>query len=131
LLGSEFGNPTDAYTNNASTLEQDTAPLLYADKRLSEFYSSYDEPELNAQETVDWLVQHKYISSDASGHPDPLEVLLHPEYIYRDRTPLSDIDWSHQPQYDEFKTWMEGYIEEERRLGNPDAFPPTYGPGKA
>lgn len=94
---------------------------------LCEFYDNLEETELNAKDTIAYLVKEGHLSPQALENEDPLKVLVTkslPDISIADHR---IIDWSFKPQYKSFSNANIEAIKAEENAGNSMAIAPTHG----
>jgi hypothetical protein len=113
-----FFTTNDLLNEVYEPLPSQTARLKGTKTRRKQLYDSYEHEILNAEQTVEYLVHHGHLPENVWEQGTALEILVHEEQIWRERTPLDEIDWSPVPEYDELLQCMDDILEQSRNKGD-------------
>ncbi|KAJ4345406.1 uncharacterized protein N0V89_011536 [Didymosphaeria variabile] len=103
---------------------------LFIMKYSSGTYSNeiLDEPKLNSEQTLDFLVAKGYLTRDCVNPVNPLRALLDEDVLAPEKSPqFSDIDWSFEIDCERLEHASRDVVEKERKAGNPKAIAPCKG----
>lgn len=94
---------------------------------LCEFYNNLEETELNAKDTIAFLVKEGHLPPQALENADPLKLLVNEKLEYPCPMNHKTIGWSSKPQYKNFSNAFMEATKAEEDVGNSMAIAPAHG----